>query len=125
MEPELTDFTWFDKEGNIVGTSGPYSTPYKYIVLDELGRPRISGTRIKVQHLAVAHTQHGWNARELQEQFPDLTLSQIHSAFAYYFDHQAEVDRQIDEDEAWIEQLGSKESPGLKQQLLQRVNPSS
>ena len=32
---------------------------------------------------------YGWDAGEAHAQHPSLTLAQIHSALAYYYDHQA------------------------------------
>ena len=37
-----------------------------------------------------------WDAEEIQRQHPGLTLGQLHSALAYYYDHQEELDREID-----------------------------
>jgi hypothetical protein len=40
---------------------------------------------------------HHWDADEIQRQHPHWTLGQIHSCLAYYYDHQEEMDRMIDE----------------------------
>ncbi len=72
-------------------------TPYRYIEIDGKGRPIIAGTRFKV-HLLIAFWQaNGWSPQELHENFPVLTLVQIHSAFAYYWDHKEEVEQAIEE----------------------------
>jgi len=39
---------------------------------------------------------YGWSPEELHFQHPGLTLGQIHSALAYYWDHQEEIDRDIE-----------------------------
>ena len=39
---------------------------------------------------------HHWDADEIQRQHPHLTLGQIHSCLAYYYDHQ-EIDSIIEE----------------------------
>jgi hypothetical protein len=36
-----------------------------------------------------------WSAEELHFQFPHLSLGQIHSALAYYWDHRDELERDI------------------------------
>jgi hypothetical protein len=41
------------------------------------------------------HLAHGSDAREINREFPHLALGQIHSALAYYYDHQAEMDEDI------------------------------
>jgi uncharacterized protein (DUF433 family) len=68
-----------------------------HIDVDERGVARIAGSRIKVIHLVMEKRANGWGPEELQEQFPHLTLAQIHSAFAYFYDHQEQLDQQIDE----------------------------
>ena len=39
---------------------------------------------------------HHWDADEIKRQHPHLSLAQIYSALAYYYDHQAEIDREIE-----------------------------
>ena len=39
---------------------------------------------------------HGWSADEMCRQHPYLNLSKAHAAMAYYFDHQAEIDQEIE-----------------------------
>lgn len=38
---------------------------------------------------------HGSSPEEIHFQYPHLSLAQIHAAFAYYYDHQAELDAEI------------------------------
>ena len=51
---------------------------------------------MKVVELIVEKFAHGWSAEELCFQHPYLTLGQIYSALAYYADHQAELERDIE-----------------------------
>src|SRR5687767_10943008 len=60
------------------------------------GRPRIEGTRIPVWQIANLWNR-GETAADLLEAYPRLTPAALHSALAYYFDHQTEVDAEIDE----------------------------
>ena len=60
------------------------------------GRPRIAGTRIPVWQVANLWNM-GETVAELLEAYPHLTPAAVHSALAYYFDHQAEIDAEIDE----------------------------
>ena len=69
---------------------------YKHVVLDETGVPTIQGTTIKVIELVLEKTAYGWSPEELHFQHPYLTLGQIHSALAYYWDHQEELDQDIE-----------------------------
>jgi uncharacterized protein (DUF433 family) len=69
---------------------------YAHITLSPAGVPYIAGTRTKVEEVILDHLAHRWDAEEIQRQHPALTLGQIHSALAYYYDHQEELDREID-----------------------------
>lgn len=95
-------------------------TDYPHVVLNEQGRPQIAGSRMKVQHLAVAHIQHGWSPQELHWQFPDLSLAEIHAALAYYYDHRQELDSQAEESAEWLRQLGRQADPAVMQLIRQR-----
>jgi len=71
-------------------------TRYEHVVLNETHVPLISGTTMKVVELVLAQTAYGWSAEELHIQFPHLTLGQIYSALAYYWDHHEELDIDIE-----------------------------
>lgn len=73
------------------------ATLYRHIEMDEQNRPLIAGTRFKVRVLVELSQRNGWSAADLHEQFPDLSMAQIHSAFAYYWDHKDEIDRSIED----------------------------
>ncbi len=80
-------------------------TLYKHIVLNNQQIPIIVGTTMKVMELVLDHKAYGWSPEELHFQHPYLTLGQIHSALAYYWDHQPEFDEQIEQDLQATEQL--------------------
>ena len=71
-------------------------TQYEHIALNKTGVPVIAGTTMKVVELVVAKEAYGWSPEELHFQHPYLTLGQIHSALAYYWDHADELDRDIE-----------------------------
>jgi uncharacterized protein (DUF433 family) len=68
---------------------------YAHISLDPEQVPVVTGTRTKVVEIVLDHLAHGGDADEIQRHLPHLTLGQIHSALAYYYDHQEEVDQDI------------------------------
>lgn len=72
------------------------ATAYEHVVVDESGTPLIEGTTMKVVELVLETHAYGWSPDELQFQHPYLTLGQIHSALAYYWDHKDELDRDIE-----------------------------
>jgi uncharacterized protein (DUF433 family) len=47
--------------------------------VDEQGLPVIAGTIIKVVKLVMAQMAHGWSPEELHFQFPNLSMSRVHS----------------------------------------------
>ncbi len=71
-------------------------TRYEHVVLNDAHVALISGTTMKVIELVLAQAAYGWSAEELHIQFPHLTLGQIHSALAYYWDHREELDGDIE-----------------------------
>lgn len=72
---------------------------YPYITSDPGiagGQPVIEGTRITVNCIA-GYYQLGMSVDEILESLRHLTPSQVHSALAYYFDHQDEINADIEE----------------------------
>jgi uncharacterized protein (DUF433 family) len=70
-------------------------TVYEHVKMNAKGCPVIGGTSMKVTELIVEKMAYGWSAEELHFQHPHLTLGQIHSALAYYWDHTEELDEDI------------------------------
>ena len=66
-----------------------------HIEVDEAGVARVAGTRLKVIHLVMDKMANVSTPEQMRQQFPHLTLSQIHAALTYYYDHKAELDAQI------------------------------
>jgi uncharacterized protein (DUF433 family) len=77
------------------------------------GKPRIAGRRITVQDIVVWHDRLGKSADEIAADY-DLTLSDIHAALSYYFDHRASIDDDIDSGEAFI--------AGLRERMPSKVD---
>jgi uncharacterized protein (DUF433 family) len=71
-------------------------TRYEHISLDEAQVPLIAGTRVKVVELVLDHLAYGWSPEELHFQHPHLTMGQIYSALAYYWDHKAALDQDME-----------------------------
>ena len=72
---------------------------YPYITSDPgiaAGAPLIEGTRITVRCIA-GYYQMGMSVDEILLALSHVTLSQAHSALAYYFDHKEKIDRDLAE----------------------------
>jgi uncharacterized protein (DUF433 family) len=86
-------------------------TKYEHIILDKKGVPIIGGTNMKVIELVLEKSAYGWSPEEFHFQHPYLTLGQIHSALAYYWDHKKELDADIEKRLANVEQTQQKMEP--------------
>jgi uncharacterized protein (DUF433 family) len=69
---------------------------YAYIDYTPEGIPFVSGTQTKVEEIVLDHLAWRWDAETIHRHHPYLTLAQIHSALAYYYDHQAEMEAAIE-----------------------------
>jgi uncharacterized protein (DUF433 family) len=78
---------------------------YTHISIGADGVPTLTGTRIKVVEIALDHLVHGWQAEDIHREFPQLSLGQIHSALGYYYDHQEELDADIQRRRASAEEI--------------------
>jgi uncharacterized protein (DUF433 family) len=78
---------------------------------DDQGVPLIEGTTMKVVELVTAQQTYGWSPQELHFQHPYLSMSQIHAALAYDWDHKAELDADIAERTAYAEQARDEAAP--------------
>lgn len=83
-------------------------TTYEHIQLNTEDVPFITGTTMKVVELVMAQMAHGWSPEELHFQHPYLTLGQIHSALAYYWDHKESLDADIERRLQWATQARQK-----------------
>jgi uncharacterized protein (DUF433 family) len=88
----------------IMALAQPSLHSYPHVELDSLGVPILAGTTMKVVELVMAQMAYGWSPEELHFQHPYLSLGQIHSALAYYWDHKGELDADIQRRSDFVEQ---------------------
>ena len=86
-------------------------TRYEHVTLNDAKVPIISGTNMKVIELVLEKIAHGWSPEELHLQHPYLTLGQIYSALAYYWDHQEELDQDIEQRLEKVDQVQRETGP--------------
>jgi len=93
------------------------------IEIDNEGVAWITGANTKVIEVALDKIAYGWSPDEMHFQHPHLSLAQIHSALAYYYDNKekldAEIERRYREGEAMAVRLSN---PVLRQKLLDAKN---
>lgn len=95
-------------------------TAYEHIVLDERNVPFVEGTPIKVVEIVLDCKAYGWSPQELHFQHPQLTLGQIHSALAYYWDHQQDLDQDLKERLRRVDRLRGEAVPSSLQSRLRK-----
>jgi uncharacterized protein (DUF433 family) len=87
------------------------------------GKPRIAGHRIRVMDIVVCHEQQGMSPDEIASYYPGITLADIHAALAYYFDHRDEIQRDIEDERRFVEEV-RQSTPSVLQEKLQRRRAS-
>ena len=83
------------------------------------GKPRIAGRRITVQNIVIWHEWMGRSADEIATEY-DLTLADVYTALAYYYDHRSEIDVAIEDGEAFVETLRQQIPSKVDQKLYER-----
>ncbi len=83
------------------------------------GKPRITGHRIKVQHVAVWHERMGMTPQQIVAEYPTLTLAEVHAALAYYYDHREQIEADIRAGEEFAESLRAG-APSVFEKLRHR-----
>lgn len=84
------------------------------------GRPRLRGTRITVDDIVILHLRLGNSLEQIVGKY-NLSPASVHAALAYYYDHKAEIDKQIADDDAYIEAF-KRNHPSLLREKLQVNN---
>ena len=86
------------------------------------GKPRIAERRIRVQDIAMLYEDRGMTPDEIVEDFsPSITLSDVHAALAYYYDHIDEIRQQIRESKRFVDEMAAQ-TPSLLQQKLKALD---
>ena len=90
-----------------------------HVDLDENGVAWVDDTNVKVIEIVIDKLAHGSSPEEMHFQYPHLSLAQIHAALAYYYDHQTELDAEIERRRQEADELVKKVSDTpLRQKLL-------
>jgi uncharacterized protein (DUF433 family) len=83
------------------------------------GKPRIAGHRITVSDVAIWHERMAMSPDEIVFEYPTITLTDVHAALSYYFDHRDDIDREIREGEEFAEKLRAG-APSIFEELTVR-----
>ena len=105
-----------DAMATVEKTPAPDHVPYPHIFKDGSEPARLASMpRMKVSALVIEYLNWGWSPEEMCHQHPFLTLSEAYAVMGYYFDHQAEIDAEIEADDnaAQVAVAGATSSPLL------------
>jgi len=83
------------------------------------GKPRITGTHIRVADAAIMYLRMGQPLELIAGKY-NLPLAAVYTAIAYYYDHKAEIDRQIQEDESFADSF-MRNNPSCLQEKLKAL----
>jgi uncharacterized protein (DUF433 family) len=91
------------------------------IEIDEQGVAWISYTKVKVMEVALDKLVHGSSPEEIHFQYPHLSLAQVYAALAYYYEHQNELDSEIQHRWQEVNQMAALEANTPLQQRLREL----
>jgi uncharacterized protein (DUF433 family) len=82
------------------------------------GKACVAGHRIRVMDIVLRHEDLGMSADEIVSFYPELSLSDVHAALAYYFDNVDEIRNDIRRNDEIVEHLRASFPSKLKTKLL-------
>ena len=94
-----------------------------HIEIDDKGVAWIVGANTKVIEIVLDKHAYGWSPEEIHRQHPHLSLTQVYSALAYYYENKEKVDRQIEIERREADALlAGAADPVLRAKLLETKN---
>jgi uncharacterized protein (DUF433 family) len=94
---------------------------YPHIEFDSESVPIISGTTTKVIEVVQDHLAHHWDAEDIHRQYPYLSLAQIYAALTYYYDHEQELDQEINRRLGRVQDIRSHRADAALQAKLRKA----
>jgi uncharacterized protein (DUF433 family) len=89
------------------------------IEIDGRGVAWLGGTNVKVREIVLDKVAWGWSPEEIHFQHPHLSLAQIHAALTYYYENQAQLDHEIQDELIETAAMGAQSSHAeLRQKLV-------
>lgn len=95
---------------------------YEHIVEAD-GVYSIKGTSTKVIEIISEHLAYGWSPEEIYFQHPYLSLGQIYSALAYYWDNKDKIDEEIKSRQNIIQKIKEeRRSPLIEKLKVKKIS---
>jgi uncharacterized protein (DUF433 family) len=95
---------------------------YPHIEINAQGVAIIAGTTTKVLEIVQDYLAHHWHAVDIRRQYPYLSLAQIHAALTYYYDHQQEMEQEIDQRLRRVASIKAKRNNPMIRNKLRRLD---
>jgi uncharacterized protein (DUF433 family) len=89
------------------------------------GKACIAGTRIRVMDIVIWYEHQRMTPDEIVDQFPTITLSDVHTALAYYYDHIEEIRAEMRREEEVADEFMRNNSSVLQAKLRKRMGEES
>jgi uncharacterized protein (DUF433 family) len=91
-------------------------------IVEGAGGPkaRIIGHSIRVVDVVTSHITFGLSVEEIVEEWPTITLADVHAALAYYYDNREVIDAWMRADSAYVERMMREAGPSRLAEKLKR-----
>ena len=83
------------------------------------GKACIAGHRVRVLDVVIWHEHQGMTPDEIVSHVPTITLADVHAALAYYFDHLGEIQQEMREERALVDEFRRTHTSLLQSKLRQ------
>lgn len=105
-----------------ISVSNPDASPAQIVSRPDVcgGKPCVAGTRIRVQDIYIWHDVEGRSADEIVSEFPQLSMSAVYAAMAYYWGRREEIDRKMDADAKFVAEMIRQHPSRLADRLRAR-----
>lgn len=96
------------------------ATINEHIVLTDEGVALVKGTTTKVVEIVMDVKAYGWSPEEIHAQHSYLSMAQIHSALAYYWDHREAIEAEIASRTEFVNEMRERFRPYSLRPLLEK-----
>src|SRR5437870_3793157 len=93
----------------------------EYFEFDNPNGIRVRGTRINIE-VVVRETRDGLSPDEIVQDYPSLTLEQVHAALAYYHHNKSSMDEYMERQHQAYLEAKRKHEAGEQPEVVQRLH---
>jgi uncharacterized protein (DUF433 family) len=100
---------------------GVRRSPTAHVQLDDEGTAWIDDSGVKVLEVVLDMLAYDMIPEELQLEYPDLNLAQIHAALSFYYDNKKQMDAEIEDRYREIQEMAECENDPVLRARLQAL----